>query len=546
MRRINQLDQTIASQIAAGEVIERPASVVKELLENSIDSGADSIIIDIQDGGISKIKVTDNGLGIHPDDLVLSISPHATSKITSVNDLAAIDSLGFRGEALASIASVSNINIVSKLSDSNEARRLSATGGAIDKVLVDKGDVGTMIEVSDLFFNVPVRKKFLKSKKTENIHVDNTIKRSILSNFDIRYQVKYQGKPIYQFSPANNIEQKEKRIEKLLGKQFIENAVHIELETNDLSLKGWICLPSLERRQSDWQFFYLNGRIIRDRLVQHAIRQAYGDLLDSNFQPAYALYLEMSPTYVDINVHPTKHEVRFQDSRYIHDFIVSAIRKALAGDLKQKLHLSRELFENNYATTEFAPGKGYAVVKEKEQPLGDFIDVIHEKFIINKSSNGISLFDVKELYLQVRYLELSSLKEEDYKSVAIPKTLVFKEKIFNLIQDNQNLLMSYGLKLDILGENTFVLRKAHVCYQGYDFKQLLDDVFTGMEDKDYTEDFIKQQLVLAMANQFKYQHEKHNPKELLATLAKQGCHHTSFRGQTIWREVTLAKLSELL
>lgn len=546
MNRINQLDSNLASQIAAGEVIERPASVVKELLENSVDAGADAITINIEDGGVGRIQIIDNGHGIHPDDLSLSIMPHATSKIASVDDLAIIRSLGFRGEALASIASVAEISLTSKLANGTQANKLVVKGGDIQGPFIDKGDVGTSIDVANLFYNVPVRKKFLKSSKTEGLHIDNTIKRSMLGNYEIRYNVNYQGRNVYSFSAANNLLQQEKRISRLLGKSFLEHAINLEIETNDLFLRGWICMPTLEKRQSDWQFFYLNGRVIRDRLVQHAIRQAFGESLDSNFQPAYVLYLTMNPALVDINVHPTKHEVRFQDSRYVHDFLVSAISQALQGGTREQISMARKDFNNNLQTGSLSSSKGYEI--QTETTIDDFRDVvgvIHKKYAMTNTQLGMNLFDIKELYVQIVYWKLERLQLDSIKKLALPKTISVDTHVFIKIGNIIDLLRNFGLYLDVLSENTFVIRQADSLYQGIDFYELLVELskFVGAERK---KDFIHRQLSEAITSQFAFDEEKYDLQEMLKYLKKMGCHYINFRGRVIWRELTLAHIKELL
>ena len=333
MNRINRLNKRLSNQIAAGEVVERPASVIKELLENSLDAGATRLHIDVEQGGAKVMRVKDNGDGIHRDDLALALSRHATSKITELDDLESIRTLGFRGEALASISSVSRFNIMSNSADGSgsEGWKVEAEGQEADAVLSPVAHAqGTTVEVRDLFFNVPARKKFLKTEKTEFSRIDEVVKRLALSRFDVQFNLKHNKRTAHQLLPATNEKERQRRVSLVWGPAFIDNSVFIDIEGPGLKIWGWVCLPTFSRSQADLQYFYVNGRIIRDKLVTHAVRQAYRDVLFHGRHPAYMLYLELPPSSVDVNVHPTKHEVRFRDGRLVHDFIFSSLHKALA------------------------------------------------------------------------------------------------------------------------------------------------------------------------------------------------------------------------
>ncbi|MBX3708191.1 MAG: DNA mismatch repair endonuclease MutL [Gammaproteobacteria bacterium] len=329
IRRIQKLDSLLANQIAAGEVIERPASVVKELVENSLDAGATQIDIDIEQGGSRLIRVRDNGTGIHQDDLPLSLSRHATSKIYNVSDLSQIMTLGFRGEALASIGSVSRLAIISALEKST-GWQVTTEGDVLPQMVPAAHPQGTTAEVRDLFFNTPARRKFLRAEKTEFDHIDELIKRIALSSFTVGFTLKHNQRVVRQYFSAQVQAQNNERLAALCGPAFVEHAVHIEAEGAGMRLSGWIALPTFSRSQADLQYFYVNGRMVRDKLVIHALKQVYQDVLYRDRYPAYVLFLEISPTQVDVNVHPTKHEVRFRDGRMIHDFISRCIQDALA------------------------------------------------------------------------------------------------------------------------------------------------------------------------------------------------------------------------
>jgi DNA mismatch repair protein MutL len=330
MKRIEILSPRLANQIAAGEVVERPANVVKELVENSLDAGATRVEVDIEQGGVKLIRIRDNGFGIEKDDLSLSLSRHATSKIKDLDDLEAVQSLGFRGEALASIASVSRLVLSSHEQDCDEAWQVTAEGR--DMTTETKPcahPVGTTVEMRDLFFNTPARRKFLRTEKTEFNHLEEVVKRMALSRYDVAFQLRHNQKVIHSLRPCTSEFDQEKRVATLLSAQFMKEAVHIDMEAAGLKLWGWVGLPTFSRSQADMQYFFVNGRIVRDKLVAHAIRQAYQDVLYHGRHSAFVLYLEVDPSLVDVNVHPTKHEVRFRDGRLVHDFLFRTLHKTL-------------------------------------------------------------------------------------------------------------------------------------------------------------------------------------------------------------------------
>ncbi|QIQ20510.1 DNA mismatch repair endonuclease MutL [Zophobihabitans entericus] len=322
---IQVLPPQLANQIAAGEVVERPASVIKELVENCIDAGADRIDIHVEQGGSKLIRIRDNGCGIAKDELALALARHATSKISSLDDLSAIVSLGFRGEALASISSVSRLTLTSRTKDQNEAWQVYAEGRDMQAVVKPAAHpVGTTVEVLDLFYNTPARRRFLRTEKTEFGHVDEVIRRIALARPDISINLFHNDKPIRQYRAATSTEQVERRIAAVGGLAFIQNAIKLEWEHDDLNIRGWIA----ETNNAELQYFYVNGRIVKDRLLNHAIKQAYQNQPQSeNF--AYVIYLDVDPHQVDVNVHPAKHEVRFHEARLVHDFVHQAIVMAL-------------------------------------------------------------------------------------------------------------------------------------------------------------------------------------------------------------------------
>ncbi|QXC34229.1 DNA mismatch repair endonuclease MutL [Aeromonas sp. FDAARGOS 1407] len=327
---IRILPPILANQIAAGEVVERPSSVVKELVENSLDAGADRVEIDIDKGGAKLIRIRDNGCGVARDELVLALSRHATSKVATLDDLEGINSLGFRGEALASISSVSRLTFTSRTQEQSEAWQAQAEGREMSVTVKPAAHpVGTTVEVVDLFFNTPARRKFMRSEKTEFAHIDELVRRIALSRFDVTLILRHNGKVVRQYKAANTVPEQERRLAAVCGTPFMHHALAVESEHSDVRLWGWLATPQGARPQNDLQYTYVNGRMMRDKLINHAIRQAYDELLPADRFAAYVLYIELDPRQVDVNVHPAKHEVRFHQARLIHDFIFQALFTAL-------------------------------------------------------------------------------------------------------------------------------------------------------------------------------------------------------------------------
>ncbi|MBD2811334.1 DNA mismatch repair endonuclease MutL [Xenorhabdus sp. Vera] len=327
---IKILPPQLANQIAAGEVVERPASVVKELVENSLDAGATRIDIDIERGGAKLIRIRDNGYGISQQDLTLALARHATSKIASLDDLEAIVSMGFRGEALASISSVSRLTLTSRPESQTEAWQSYAEGRDMGVTVKPAAHpVGTTVEVLDLFYNTPARRKFLRTEKTEFGHIDEVVRRIALARLDIAINLNHNGKLVRQYRPAKEESQHERRLAAICGTAFVQQALALSWQHDSLSIKGWVVDPMSAATGSDIQYCYVNGRMMRDRLINHAIRQAYQDLIQGEQQPAYVLYLEIDPHQVDVNVHPAKHEVRFHQARLVHDFIYQGVAAVL-------------------------------------------------------------------------------------------------------------------------------------------------------------------------------------------------------------------------
>lgn len=337
---IHLLPPQLANQIAAGEVVERPASVVKELVENSLDAGATEIRIDIEKGGAQLIRIRDNGCGIGKQDLELALARHATSKISSLDDLEAILSLGFRGEALASISSVSRLTLTSRPAYQTAAWQAYAQGRDMAvEIQPASHPVGTTIEVADLFFNTPARRKFLRTDKTEFAHIDEVVRRIALAKPTVTFSLNHNGKSVrvYKAVGENSVAQQQKRIAAICGESFVQSAVHLDWQHHDMHLYGWVGLPQTARAQNDLSYSYVNGRVMRDKTLHHAIRQAYGESLPHAEFPAFVLFLDLDPSLVDVNVHPAKHEVRFHQGRLVHDFVYQGVLNALSAEISPPL-----------------------------------------------------------------------------------------------------------------------------------------------------------------------------------------------------------------
>ncbi len=332
MKRIHPLDEVLANQIAAGEVVERPASIIKELLENAIDAGATQVDVLIEKGGTQLIQVRDNGSGIHKDDLVLAVTRHATSKIASQEDLFAVQTLGFRGEALASIASVSRFKLTSKNAEA-DCGHMVAIEGNLSHIETKPAahQQGTTVSVGDLFYNTPARKKFLRVDRTEFNHIDEIFKRIALSHFDVGFTFKHNQKMVHQLKQIASEADKLSRLALVCGQPFADQCLSVDNSIGALRLQGWISHPTFSRSQADCQYFYLNGRMVRDKVISHAIKQAYRDVLHHGRHPAYVMFLNMPHEGVDVNVHPSKQEVRFRDSQMLHGFLTRSLTDVLKG-----------------------------------------------------------------------------------------------------------------------------------------------------------------------------------------------------------------------
>lgn len=425
---IQILPPLLANQIAAGEVVERPASVVKELIENSLDAGADKIQIDIEQSGSRLIRIRDNGYGIAKAEIQLSLVRHATSKIATLDDLENILSLGFRGEALASISSVSRLTLTSRTAEQNEAWQVYAQGQEMDTTIVPASHpVGTTVEVENLFFNTPARRKFLRSDKTEFAHIDEVVKRIALAKPTVHFTLTHNGKLIHQYKAANDTNSQLKRLAAICGNDFTEHALRIDWQYEEMHLQGWVAEPRFFRSQNDFNYSYVNGRMMKDKVILHAVRQAYADYLSPDQYPAFVLFLDLDPTLVDVNVHPTKHEVRFHQARLVHDFILQGVANALAQ--------TSELFAQNDESTMIVEAEKSQHIAEPNahyQPTFNTHNVFPPAFKNNRQAAGENIFNAnnrwastsssqndKAAYRQYEKLLQSAHSDEQISSTSI-------------------------------------------------------------------------------------------------------------------------------
>ncbi|MEZ5525744.1 MAG: DNA mismatch repair endonuclease MutL [Pseudomonadales bacterium] len=535
MARIHLLSPRLANQIAAGEVVERPSSVVKELLENSLDAGATQVEIDIENGGARAIRVRDNGRGIDKEDLALALSRHATSKIGSIDDLEAVSSLGFRGEALASIASVARVTLTANTDAQGEGWKVECEGQDMETRLAPSPHpTGCTVEVRDLFFNTPARRKFLRTEKTEFKHLEEVVKRLALSRFDVGFVLRHNQRVVHNLRPAHQVQDQERRAMMVCGSAFMQNAIHLDMERAGLRLSGWVGLPAFSRSQADLQYFFVNGRVVKDKLVTHAVRQAYRDVLYHGRHPAYILYLEVDPALVDVNVHPTKHEVRFRDGRTVHDFLFSTLHRALAevrpqDQLAQQSNV-REIEATslpymeqatmplqsraNYAASSTpAAGRveeqlaGYqhmrqsvdalealvaplekpsvlATAEEPEiPPLGFAVAQLHGIYILAENEQGLVVVDMHAAHERTTYERLKLAFEQQgvvAQPLLVPVSIAVSDREAGCAEEYADMFIQLGFVVERAGPETLLVRQVPGLLRQADTEQLVRDVLSDM------------------------------------------------------------------
>ena len=518
-RQIKILPESLANQIAAGEVIERPSSVVKELVENSIDAGSTEITIEIQEGGKSLIRIRDNGKGISYDDLRLALAPHATSKVYTLDELESVASMGFRGEALASIASVSKLKIISKHQDQDDAWQINSQ---VREVTPAAHVTGTTIEVSELFYNTPARRKFLKKDNTEFLHISDLLKKYMLCYFGIAFRLIHNGKEVRDLLLAEDVQLKYTRVLDLYSRDFIENAIYIDKEVGDAHLWGWVASPRFNRARADMQSFYINGRIIKDKIVTHAIKNAYKDVMYGNRYPAFLLYLDMDYKEVDVNVHPAKSEVRFRNQKFIYDFLFGTVNKtittsadvevdksALQEDIQEEsssvnnplnignmsLDISVEdeqeesesntslldRYLNNQNTQE---NEIYISQKPKSSGLGQAICQIHGIYILAQVDDGVVLVDMHAAHERILYEEMKKTWHADTdkfkQNLLVPLTCQLSSSIVATIDENIEVFEKLGFEILVVADDAILVRAVPIYVKNKDIQELISNVATEL------------------------------------------------------------------
>ncbi len=515
MSAIEILDSRLVNQIAAGEVVERPAAVVKELLENSLDAGATRIQVEADRGGVKRIRVVDNGVGIPPEQLSLALARHATSKLRSLEDLERVGSLGFRGEALPSIASVSRMTLTSRAGDRDQAWCVYCEGGgAVDEPRPSAHPAGTTVEITDLFFNTPARRKFLKAESTELKHIDQNIKRLALSRFDVEFSFRHNDGRASRYPRASSRDDCTARIAAICGREFSGQSVHMEEEGFGMRLSGWCGLPTFSRPQATLQYFFVNGRAVRDKTIAHAIRSAYQDVMYHGRHPAFVLYLELDPALVDVNVHPTKHEVRFRDSRSVHDFVRGAVKRHVSrpageasppataaahagggpgfsgvghrGGGQSSMALPEQVREqlDTYRHLGDAPeGSGPSEPRGPVPALGYAVAQIHGIYILAQNAEGLVVVDMHAAHERITYEKLKTQYDSDAiaaQPLLVPVTLEVGDAEMSVWAEHRELFSTFGLEVEALGERTLAVRQVPAALQGGDTAALVRDILSDL------------------------------------------------------------------
>ena len=514
---IRVLPEQLVHQIAAGEVVERPASVIKELVENSLDAGALAIDIEVEQGGAALCRVRDDGMGIAADELLLALARHATSKIGSIDDLEAVRTLGFRGEALPSIASVSRMRMISRPRDADTAHMVAAVDGALTGPAPHPHPHVTTVEVRDLFFNVPARRKFLRAERTELAQIERLVERLALSRFDVGFRLSSARKVLADHPPARDERSRDARVAAMLGEDFIGNAMKLDHEGSGLRLHGWFCLPTYARSQADQQYFFLNGRPLRDKLIASAVRLAYRDVLFHGRHPAYVLFLEMDPTRVDVNAHPQKLEVRFREPGLIHDFLFRTLERALAETRPTqsaadsipaaRADWSLPLPANPYPLTPNPSAAGGltaatdmyrafdqvrdiaaadAAAPAAEHPLGYAIAQLHGVYILAQAQGGLVLVDMHAAHERTTYERLKTSMQSDRlpaQPLLVPIPVQVAVADADEVESHAELFSSLGLDVDRSGPACVLLRSTPALLPNIDPATLLKDMIADLREQ---------------------------------------------------------------
>ena len=525
---IRVLPPELINQIAAGEVIERPSSVVKELVENSLDAGATRVEVDIELGGTRLIRVRDDGIGIALDELPLAVASHATSKIGSFADLEHVASMGFRGEALASVASISRFAMTSRAHGQDAAFRIEVDGGRLQAARPAQHPGGTSVEVRDLFYNVPARRKFMRAERTEFAHIDDLLKSLALARDDVEFRLSHNGKPVRTWKAATDAQAALQRVAGVLGEDFPGQSLRVDHAAAGLQLSGWVGLPTASRAQADAQYFYVNGRLVRDRIVAHAVRQAYADVLFNGRNAAFVLYLRLDPAQVDVNVHPAKHEVRFREQRLVHDFLFRTLHEALAqtsaghhgitlapsiAELRSPLAPPAAADQPRAAAPAFAqfsqsrlslgvrdaplaeyaallgdsvtaPDAPASLATDSEiPPLGFAIAQLKNIFVLAENAQGLVLVDMHAAHERITYERMKSGRAHNNlrsQMLLVPLGVAVNATEAAAAEEHAEALAQWGLELSRGGPEAVVVRRVPALLEGADVTQLCRDVLAEL------------------------------------------------------------------
>jgi len=594
---IIQLSPQLVNQIAAGEVVERPASVVKELLENSLDAGASQIELDVEQGGLRLCRVRDNGTGIPREELELALARHATSKIASLEDLEHVASLGFRGEALPSIASVSRLRLASCHSDADAGWLVEAEHGQTMPAKPAAHPTGTSVEVRDLFYNTPARRRFMKTERTEFTHVQKVAEKIALSRFSTGFRFTHNQRPVMDLPPARNRAEQEERVARVCGRTFMEHALYVENNAGAMHLYGWIARPTFSRSQPNLQHFFMNGRAVRDKVIGHAVRAAFQDVLFQGRHPAFILYLDLDPAMVDVNAHPSKQEVRFRDSRAAHDFIRRTVESAVAGTpggagesdsanahqaaggpevpermetehsrpargftqqrIQPGLPLQAVVRDNMAAYADLVGGKALqqAATDDSEfPPLGYALGHLHGAYILAQNRDGLVIVDVHAAHERITYEKLKkSMRSTGVQSqpLLVPVKVQVTEREADLAEENQSVFGQLGLAIDRGGPCSLTVRAIPTLLADADVETLLRDLLADLQAIGQT-DRINRQIDDMLAEAACHGSVRANRKltvdemnallrDMEATDRSDQCNH----GRPTWTAVTMQELDRL-
>ncbi|MCH7537343.1 MAG: DNA mismatch repair endonuclease MutL [Proteobacteria bacterium] len=577
---ILQLPSHLINQIAAGEVVERPASVVKEVIENSLDAGAQSVHIDIVAGGQKLIRIRDDGKGIVKSELALALSRHATSKISSLDDLQVVASLGFRGEALPSIASVARLTLSSRAVDSASAWQVEADAGQISAPQPAAHPHGTTVEVHDLFYNTPARRRFLRTERTEFGHIEKWVRRLALSRPEIAFVLTHNQRTVLQSAGGSSADAQRQRIAKICGHAFADQCLYLERETEGIALSGWLALPTYNRSQPDMQYWFVNGRSIVDKTLAHAVRHAYRDVLFHGRYPAYILNLTMDPASVDANAHPAKHEVRFRDSRRVHGVVSQSIEVALkdtrpGGHDVAPIPMTREsvFHQGSMRLPSSTPPSGvrealagyqtlstaaaFAARSPQESdipPLGFAIAQLAGVYILAENKDGLVIVDMHAAHERITYEKLKRGFDDRNlvrQPLLVPETLAVAESEATLIEQSSHLLAKLGLVVDRVGPTSVTVREVPVLLKDSDIESLLRDVLADLSESGQSEriaDACDDYLATMACHHSIRANRLLTPDEMNALLREMEnteradqCNH----GRPTWTTVTMSELDRL-